>query len=59
MACILLGGATAYFLGQAGFQVELLEREKPLGALTTAASLQAVRAQFAKPVNIAFFEPTP
>ena len=52
----IIGVASAYFLGKAGFQVHLLEREITLGSLTTAASLQAVRAQFADPVNIAFMK---
>ena len=52
----IIGVATAYFLGKAGFEVHLQEREITLGALTTAASLQAVRAQFADPVNIAFMK---
>ncbi len=52
----IIGVASAYFLGRAGFQVDVLEREPTLGALTTAASLQAVRAQFADPVNIAFMK---
>lgn len=49
----IIGVASAYFLGKAGFSVQVLERESTLGALTTAASLQAVRAQFADSVNIA------
>jgi len=52
----IIGVASAYFLGKAGFQVILLEREPTLGALTTAASLQAVRAQFTDPVNIAMMK---
>ncbi len=52
----IIGVASAYFLGEAGFQVLLLEREPTLGALTTAASLQAVRAQFTDPVNIAMMK---
>ncbi|HIQ11902.1 MAG TPA: FAD-binding oxidoreductase [Caldilineales bacterium] len=52
----IVGVASAYFLGKAGFQVHLLEREITLGSLTTAASLQAVRAQFSDPANIAFMK---
>ncbi len=52
----IIGVASAYFLGQAGFQVDLLEREITLGSLTTAASLQAVRAQFSDPTNISFMK---
>ncbi len=52
----IVGVASAYFLAKVGFQVDLLERETTLGALTTAASLQAVRAQFADPVNIRFMQ---
>jgi len=52
----IIGVASAYFLGKAGFQVILLEREPTLGTLTTAASLQAVRAQFTDPVNIAMMK---
>ncbi|HEY52781.1 MAG TPA: FAD-binding oxidoreductase [Caldilineae bacterium] len=52
----IIGVATAYFLGRSGHQVVLLEREKTLGELTTAASMQAVRAQFSDPANIAFMQ---
>ncbi len=52
----IVGVASAYFLGRSGLHVDLLEREITLGALTTAASLQAVRAQFSDPVNIAFMK---
>ena len=52
----IIGVATAYFLGRSGHQVILLEREKTLGELTTAASMQAVRAQFSDPINIAFMQ---
>ena len=52
----IIGVASAYHLGKAGFQVILLEREATLGELTTAASLQAVRAQFTDPVNIAMMK---
>jgi len=52
----IIGVASAYFLGKAGFQVTVLERELTLGSLTTAASLQAVRAQFTDPVNIAMMK---
>lgn len=50
----IIGAASAYFLGQRGYEVLVLEGERTLGSVTTAASLQAVRAQFADPVNIAF-----
>ena len=52
----IIGVASAYFLGRSGHQVVLLEREKTLGELTTAASMQAVRAQFSDPANIAFMQ---
>jgi sarcosine oxidase subunit beta len=52
----IIGVASAYFLGKTGFEVILLEREPTLGTLTTAASLQAVRAQFTEPVNIAMMK---
>jgi len=52
----IIGVASAYFLGKTGFEVILLEREPTLGTLTTAASLQAVRAQFTDPVNIAMMK---
>lgn len=48
----IIGVASAYFLGKAGFTVHVLERESTLGALTTAASLQAIRAQFTDTMNI-------
>ncbi len=49
----IIGVASAYFLADAGFQVLLLEHGSSLGGLSTAASLQALRAQFNDPVNIA------
>lgn len=52
----IIGVASAYFLTEAGFEVVVLERGPTLGGLTTAASLQAVRAQFHDPVNIAFMK---
>jgi len=52
----IIGVASAYFLGRSGHQVALLEQGKTLGELTTAASMQAVRAQFSDPVNIAFMQ---
>lgn len=52
----IIGVASAYFLAEAGFEVVVLERGTTLGGLTTAASLQAVRAQFHDPVNIAFMK---
>ncbi|MDW8269283.1 MAG: FAD-dependent oxidoreductase, partial [Anaerolineae bacterium] len=52
----IIGVASAYFLAEAGFAVVVLERGPTLGGLTTAASLQAVRAQFHDPVNIAFMK---
>lgn len=52
----IIGVASAYFLGKAGFSVHVLEREPTLGALTTAASLQAVRAQFVDAMNIAMMK---
>ncbi len=52
----IIGVASAYFLAEAGFEVLVLERGTTLGGLTTAASLQAVRAQFHDPVNIAFMK---
>lgn len=50
----IIGVASAYFLAHSGRQVLLVERSNTFGGLTTAASLQAVRAQFHDPVNIAF-----
>ncbi len=52
----IIGVASAYFLGRCGHEVVLLEQAKTLGELTTAASMQAVRAQFSDPVNIAFMQ---
>ncbi len=56
---IIIGGgmagvASAWFLAQSGARVLLLEQGNTFGWLTTGASLQAVRAQFSDPVNIAF-----
>ncbi|NUQ38096.1 MAG: FAD-binding oxidoreductase [Caldilineales bacterium] len=50
----IIGVSSAYFLAAQGYEVLLLERQPTLGSVTTAASLQAVRSQFADPVNIDF-----
>jgi len=52
----IIGVASAYFLGKSGHEIVLLEQAKTLGELTTAASMQAVRAQFSDAVNIAFMQ---
>ena len=52
----IIGVASAYFLGKSGHQVVVLEQANTLGELTTAASMQAVRAQFSDAVNIAFMQ---
>ncbi len=59
----VVGAASAFFASRAGFKTILLEKQAALGALTTAASLAAFRAQFGDAENItmmresiAFFE---
>jgi len=48
----VIGVATAFWAGRAGLQVVCLERRDGLGTLTTAASEECFRAQFAEPENI-------
>ncbi len=59
----VIGAASAFFAGRAGFKTVLLEKRPALGTLTTSASLAAFRAQFGEAENIdmmresiAFFE---
>lgn len=48
----VIGVATAFWAGRAGMEVVCLERRDGLGTLTTAASEECFRAQFAEPENI-------
>jgi sarcosine oxidase subunit beta len=47
------GTAAAFFLSRAGLKPVILERLSSLAALTTAQSMEAMRAQFVEPENIA------
>ncbi len=49
----IIGCASAFYLSRAGFRCAIIERRPDLGGLTTAASVQAFRAQFTEPENIA------
>lgn len=47
------GAAAAFFLSRAGLKPVIVERLPALASLTTARSMEAMRAQFAEPENIA------
>jgi len=47
------GAAAAFFLSRAGVRPLIVERLSALAALTTAQSMEAMRAQFVEPENIA------
>ncbi|MEZ4768983.1 MAG: FAD-dependent oxidoreductase [Caldilineales bacterium] len=47
------GAAAAFFLSRAGLKPVIIERLPALASLTTSRSMEAVRAQFAEPENIA------
>jgi sarcosine oxidase subunit beta len=47
------GTAAAFFLSRAGLKPVILERLSSLAALTTAQSMEAMRAQFVEPENVA------
>lgn len=47
------GAAAAFFLSRAGLKPVIIERLPALANLTTSRSMEAVRAQFAEPENIA------
>jgi sarcosine oxidase subunit beta len=49
----IAGCAAAFFASEAGFDSVVLEKGQGLGTLTTAASLECVRAQFDEPENVA------
>ena len=49
----IIGCASAFYLSRVGFKCAILERRPDLGGLTTGASVQAFRAQFTEPENIA------
>jgi sarcosine oxidase subunit beta len=46
------GAASAFFLACAGLKPVIVERLSSLAALTTAQSMEAVRAQFVEPENV-------
>jgi sarcosine oxidase subunit beta len=47
------GAAATFFLARAGLQPVIVERLPALAALTTAQSMEAIRAQFVEPENVA------
>jgi sarcosine oxidase subunit beta len=47
------GAAAAFFLARAGLKPVIVERLSALAALTTAQSMEAMRAQFVEPENVA------
>lgn len=48
----IVGCATAFYLNEHGLRPAIVERKPQFASLTTAASLQAVRAQFTDQANI-------
>jgi sarcosine oxidase, subunit beta len=49
----IVGTATAFFASRAGLNVIVLERRAALATLTTTRSLEAFRAQFEDPADVA------
>jgi sarcosine oxidase subunit beta len=47
------GAASAFFLARAGLKPVIVERLPALAALTTSRSMEAMRAQFVEPENVA------
>lgn len=47
------GAASAFFLAQAGLRCVIVERLPALARLTTARAMEAMRAQFVEPENVA------
>ena len=47
------GAASAFFLARAGVKPVIVERLSSLAALTTSQSMEAIRAQFVEPENVA------
>ena len=47
------GAASAFFLAEAGLEPVIVERLPALASLTTARSMEALRAQFVEPENVA------
>jgi sarcosine oxidase subunit beta len=47
------GASSAFFLARAGLQPIVVERLSALAALTTSQSMEAMRAQFVEPENMA------
>ncbi len=47
------GAASAFFLSRAGLRPVIVERLPALAALTTSRSMEAMRAQFVEPENVA------
>lgn len=52
----IVGAATAFFASRAGLLTLLVERRAGLATLTTTRSLEAFRAQFEEPVDIAMMK---
>ena len=47
------GAASAFFLSRAGLRPVVVERLPALAGLTTSRSMEAMRAQFVEPENMA------
>jgi len=52
----IVGSATAFYASRAGLKTLVLERRLGLATLTTASSLECIRAQFEEPENIAMMK---
>jgi len=52
----IIGVASAFYLGQTGLDVVVLEQADALATLTTSASAECFRAQFSEPENVAMMQ---
>lgn len=50
------GAASTFFLARAGLRCAIVERRPALAQLTTARSMEAMRAQFVEPENVAMMQ---
>jgi glycine/D-amino acid oxidase-like deaminating enzyme len=54
----VVGAATAFWLSREGLHTVVIERREALATLTTAASAECFRAQFAEPAMVALAKPS-
>lgn len=56
IGCGIHGAASAFFLSRAGPRPVIVERLPTLASLTTSRSMEAMRAQFVEPENVAMIK---